>query len=118
MLESVAAIIYRGDKILAVSRKDNLESFGLIGGKVDPGEDLASALRREIKEETGLDIIYGKLIFKLNDHGYKCYTYLCEVEGEISTTENGVVKEVTWEELFQGAFGEYNRQLYKVLNNG
>ncbi len=117
MLEAVTALIYRGDKILAVSRKDNPDDFGLIGGKVDPGETRASALRREIEEETGLHVIHGKLIFQLVDHGYQCYTYLCEVEGDVSTNEKGVVKEVTWDVLFNGTFGEYNRQLYKAINN-
>jgi ADP-ribose pyrophosphatase YjhB (NUDIX family) len=115
MTDAVCALIYRGDKMIGVSRKDDPANFGLVGGKVDPGEDRASALRREIKEETGLNIIKGKLIFTRKDHGFMCYVYLCEVEGEISTNEKGVVKEVTWEELFNGHFGNFNRELYKSI---
>ena len=117
MKEAVCALIFRGDKILAVSRKDDPNAFGLIGGKVDPGEDRARALQREIYEECGLNIIHGKLIFTRFDKNEMCYTYLCEVEGEVFTTEKGVVKEVTWEELFQGPFGDYNRRLYNTLYN-
>lgn len=118
MKEAVCALIFmKSGKILGVSRKNNPNDFGLIGGKVDPGETKAYALQREIYEECGLSIIKGKLIFSRFDDNMRCYTYLCEVEGDIKTNEKGVVKEVTWEELFEGSFGEYNRRLYKSLYN-
>lgn len=117
MKEAVCALIFRGDKIIGVSRKDNPNDFGLIGGKVEVGETKARALQREIMEECGLTIIQGKLIFTRFDNDVMSYTYLCEVEGEIKTNEMGVVKEVTWEELFNGSFGDYNRRLYKKLYN-
>ena len=117
MKQAVCALIFRGDKILAVSRKDNPNDFGLIGGKVEEGETLPHALQREIYEETGLDIIKGKLVFSRFDDGFTCYTYLCDVEGNVKTSEAGVVKEVTWDDLFNGSFGEYNRKLYNTLYN-
>lgn len=118
MKEAVCALIFmKSGKILGVSRKNNPNDFGLIGGKVDPGETKEYALQREIYEECGLTIIKGKLIFSRLDDNMRCYTYLCEVEGDIKTNEKGVVKEVTWEELFEGSFGEYNRRLYKSLYN-
>jgi 8-oxo-dGTP diphosphatase len=33
------------------------------GGRVEEGEDLIQALIREVKEETGLDVEVGKLVF-------------------------------------------------------
>ena len=116
MKEAVCALIFtESGKILGVSRKDNPKDFGLIGGKVDDGETKANALRREVLEETGLNVIYGKLVFTRTDNDETCYTYQCEVEGDVSTSEKGVVKEVTWAELFEGTFGEYNTRLYKTL---
>lgn len=118
MREAVVALIYRGDKILAVSRKNDPNDFGLIGGSIEEGEERVDALRREIKEETNLDLLKEKHIFTRTDNDFICYTYLCEVEGDVKTTETGVVKEVSWSELFKGSFGEYNRNLFNVINNG
>ena len=113
--ESVCALIFRGDKIIGVSRKDNHNDFGLIGGKVEPGESVIEALYRETKEETGLTITNHKLVFRRFDNGYFGNTFLCEAEGDIVTSETGRVKEVTWEELFNGSFGDYNRRLHKKI---
>lgn len=43
--------------ILTITRKDDPNSYGLVGGKIDP-EDTSdrSALNREVLEETGVDI--------------------------------------------------------------
>ncbi len=115
MKRAVCALIHRGDKILAVSRKDNPNDFGLVGGKVDDGEDDIEALFRETKEETGLDIIAFTKVFERFDDDFICTTYSCEVTGDIVTKENGVVKEVTWSTLFNGSFGKYNKELYISL---
>lgn len=115
---AVCALIYRGDRILGVSRKYDLTMFGLIGGKVDEGEDMVTALYRETKEETGLEIIKHTPIFdKIDDDGYHCFTFLCEVTGEVTTNEKGLVAEITWDILFNGPFGIYNKALYKKINN-
>jgi 8-oxo-dGTP pyrophosphatase MutT (NUDIX family) len=73
-------------------------------------------LKREIEEECGLLIIKGELIYTRIDNDMKTYTYLCEVEGEVKTSESGIVKEVTWDELFEGTFGDYNRGLYNTIS--
>ncbi len=115
MKQAVCALILRNGLPIAVSRKYDLTAFGLIGGKVDEGETPEQALIRETFEETGLVITHYKKIFERFDGEFKCTTYLCVADGEIATTEAGVVKVITWEELFAGPFGEYNKQVYNTL---
>jgi 8-oxo-dGTP diphosphatase len=118
MKEAVCALIYtENGKILGVSRKDRLDKFGLIGGKVDDGETPEQALLRETFEETGLTITSFEKIFERNADGFNCFTYLCKVKGTVNTSEAGIVKEVTWDELFAGPFGEYNLELFNHINN-
>jgi 8-oxo-dGTP pyrophosphatase MutT (NUDIX family) len=117
-MEAVVALIFWGNGILGVSRKEDTSLFGLVGGKVEKGETHAHALYREVEEETGLQLIKAKKIFSDFDGNMQTTTYLCEAEGKIQTAEKGVVKEVTWDELFAGPFGEYNRKVYNTLYHG
>lgn len=43
-------------RVLAVSRRNETSRWGLIGGKVDPGETSVEAAAREFCEETGVAI--------------------------------------------------------------
>src|SRR6266496_3600839 len=55
----VGAVVRDGDKVLLLRRppEDFMGGiYELPSGKVDPGEDLHTALLREVKEETGLDV--------------------------------------------------------------
>ncbi len=56
----VTGIVKFKDKFLILKRDDQMEmhpeKWSFPGGKVEAGEDLFSALKREIKEETDLDI--------------------------------------------------------------
>ncbi|WP_017435402.1 NUDIX hydrolase [Saccharococcus caldoxylosilyticus] len=59
-------ILYEG-KVLIVQRAKDDEIGGgtweLVGGKVEFGEDLETALVREIKEEVGLDVTVEKILY-------------------------------------------------------
>jgi 8-oxo-dGTP diphosphatase len=61
---STGAAIFRGDQILLLHRSSlasNPGAWDLPGGHVEPGETLARAARREVREETGYDIRIGPL---------------------------------------------------------
>lgn len=126
--KAVCAVIKNIDdpnQILVVSRKDDLTSFGLPGGKVDLGESLKEALCREIKEETGLNVnpislikVYETLCPRHAPEGndYYAYSYLVNFySGQVETQEAGVVKWGSWEDLEQGSFSKYNKGLKKAL---
>lgn len=55
-LFAVTALLVKDELVLAVSRKNNPNDFGLPGGKIDPGETPEGALFREVSEETGLNV--------------------------------------------------------------
>ncbi len=59
----VAAVVLKGDSILLVRHEKGAASYWLLpGGGVDFGESLAAALRREVREETCLEVRVGDLV--------------------------------------------------------
>ncbi|OQX81995.1 MAG: hypothetical protein B6D56_00985 [Candidatus Omnitrophica bacterium 4484_70.1] len=86
-LDVVAGLIKQGDKILISQRKEN-DTFGLLwefpGGKIEEGESLEEALKREIKEELGVEIKSKKLIHTFEDETEKLKITVYLLEGEIT----------------------------------
>jgi ADP-ribose pyrophosphatase YjhB (NUDIX family) len=56
LIPATSAIITNRGKILLQRRKDN-NLWSLPGGTMEIGESIAECLKREVKEETGLEII-------------------------------------------------------------
>ena len=105
--------------VLGVSRKNNHNDFGIIGGKQDPedcGDPMVTAIR-ECKEETGLDVSNLRLIFAIHKDGYMGYTYLADYTGEINHNEPHVVKWLSFEFLVAGSFGKYNELVSESLTD-
>ena len=64
----VSAIIIESEKILLMHRiKPDSDYFVLPGGSVEENEDNISALIREIREETSLEIEVDKLLWQVNN---------------------------------------------------
>lgn len=65
--------------------------FGLVGGKVDKGEERDDAIVREIKEETNLDVqhvtylqvIHEMLMTNEKSHHVALHVYLADVIGQV-----------------------------------
>jgi len=66
----VAAVVVKEGRLLLARHEKGGESYWVLpGGAVEPGETLAEALRRELREEAGLAIEPGDILF-VND-GYR-----------------------------------------------
>jgi len=66
---SVSAVVRRapgGPELLLMRRADN-GRWGLPGGYVEPGESVAEAAAREVREETGVEIELGRLVGVYSD---------------------------------------------------
>ena len=109
------ALIFNQNKILAVSRKNDPNDFGLPGGKVDEGESFEECAIREIEEETGLSVFGLVPIYYRMDGEFFAVCYLAQWQGEIKTSETGRVEWVDFDVITKGSFGSYNAELKKVL---
>lgn len=58
----VAAIVTSELGVLAGRRNDQTPPWTFIAGQIEPGESPADAAVREVKEETGLDVIPGRIL--------------------------------------------------------
>lgn len=92
MKQAARAIIIEDNKILVMHRnKEGNEYFTLVGGQVQGDETVEQALAREVKEETGLQVVTFQLVFT-EDHPEpynKQFIYLCSVapHGDIALQE-------------------------------
>ena len=72
MTEVVAALIWKGDRFLICQRPPH-KARGLlwefVGGKVEPGETKAQALRRECREELDIELTVGDVFMEVT-HEY------------------------------------------------
>ena len=71
MIAVAAAIIRRDEHILLTKRRPNAHLANLWefpGGKVEPGESLKDALRRELSEELGIDAVVGEEYYTTIHH--------------------------------------------------
>ncbi len=116
-------LLNQNEEILAISRRDDPNAWGLPGGKVDPGETLEIAVVRETFEETGLVLAGVQPVFTAkNDGGEKDTTYMCTTfTGRIVGQAPGAprsepfVGDVKWVKpsvLEHSVFGRYNRELF------
>jgi 8-oxo-dGTP diphosphatase len=98
---AVGAIVVSDGALLMVQRAQEPARglWSIPGGRVEHGEYLADALKREVKEETNLDIDVGDLVGIAEIIGQPHYVILdfaAHVIGEATPTASGDVAEARW----------------------
>jgi 8-oxo-dGTP pyrophosphatase MutT (NUDIX family) len=77
--------------------------WGIVGGKIDPGETVIQALVREIQEEIGQDYTNKKFIpletFTADNEKFVYYTFLATVDQEFIPCLNEEHRGYCWVEL-------------------
>jgi mutator protein MutT len=72
MIDVAAALLFRHGRVLLTQRRPAGHLGGLWefpGGKREPGESFAGCLRRELREELGIEVEVGELVERLT-HAY------------------------------------------------
>ena len=78
----VFALIFDGERILLGLRRD-IDWWNLPGGGMEPGETVDEALRREVHEETGLEVAVGQLVgvYSKPQKQEVVLTFRCQITG-------------------------------------
>ena len=109
LCDGVKGIIRKNDHILVLVKPD--DTLDLPGGRVEYGETVKSALRREINEETGLkveihDPVEEWSFYKTPNHLIKGITMDCAyVEGKVKLCDEH-------KSYFWSAIGSINRLIF------
>lgn len=107
MLYVTCAIIQKDDKILICQRSETMKlplKWEFPGGKIEHGESKRECLKREIKEELGLNIVV-LVELQMVEHHYSdfsicLYPFLCHINaGTLRVVEHAQIKWVTIDEL-------------------
>ena len=122
-----AGVIRQADRVLVCRRLFDVAHGGqweFPGGKVEPGEELAEALRRELREELSIDAVVGTLLFQ-HQHVYPgrppVDLSFFAVPSYRGTLRNQVFAEIRW--LPVGTLGtldflEGDREIVRRLDDG
>ena len=120
---TVLCLIQDGDKILMQNRvKKDWKGYTLPGGHVEPGESFVDAVKREMKEETGLDIINPKLAgikqFPIENGRYIVFLFKTEqFSGKDVSSEEGQMEWIDCSRLSEIDAVDDLDELLRVIND-
>ena len=124
MIVVVAAVLEQEGRFLVTRRQDGVHLAGLWefpGGKIDPGETHAAALRRELLEELDTDVHVGDLMFETtHDYGavvVQLFFYTCVLNGTPRPLLGQEMRWVARQDLPHLGFPEADAELIRRLTS-
>lgn len=120
---TVLCLIQDGNRLLLQNRvKEDWKGYTFPGGHVEPGESFVDAVKREMKEETGLDIINPQIVgikqFPIEKGRYIVLLFKAtEFSGEVVSSEEGEMEWIDMDKLSEVNVVEDFHDLMKVLND-
>lgn len=120
---TVLCLIQDGNRILLQNRvKNDWQGYTLPGGHVEPGESFVDAVIREMKEETGLDILKPRLVgikqFPIEDGRYIVLLFKTEsFSGQVVSSDEGEMEWVECDRLSEINTVDDLDDLLKVFND-
>ena len=120
---TVLCLIQDGNRVLLQNRvKEDWKGYTFPGGHVETGESFVDAVIREMKEETGLEIIKPRLVgikqFPITNGRYIVLLFKAtEFTGTVTSSDEGEMEWIDIENLTKINAVEYFNYLLKVLND-
>lgn len=120
---TVLCLITDGQKMLLQNRvKKDWRGYTLPGGHVEPGESFVEAVKREMKEETGLEIAHPRLVgvkqFPIPNGRYVVLLFKAEeFTGQLVSSEEGRMEWIGKEQLKSLPTVDDFEDLLRVIND-
>ncbi len=122
---AVGVIINSQGQVLVAKRRPNQhqgDSWEFPGGKIEPGETVSTALKRELFEEVGIEVVHHESWLEIN-HDYPDKAVCLQVHkvtsflGEARGCEGQSVQWVVPEDLAKLPLPQANQAILKALLN-
>jgi 8-oxo-dGTP diphosphatase len=123
--QMVVCSIFDGDRVLLKRATRGLSQGKWVGpgGKVEPGETFEEAVRREVRQETGLEVkgltYRGYKVCYDKDKEYEVNYFSAETfDGKVHSTEEGEVRWFNKKEVPYGEMWTDERFIMPLIMNG